>query len=115
MLNINFIIKYYLYAFLLIDSLSGFIRIYLGLSNPLFNIGYWVRGPLIFLLIFYYIIKLKEKKLYIDELLAVIIFLYFIFNMFLNYWINPSERILFENIPYILRQQFLILFLVYIE
>ena len=115
MLNINFIIKYYLYAFLLIDSLSGFIRIYLGLSNPLFNIGYWVRGPLIFLLIFYYIIKLKEKKLYIDELLAVIIFLYFIFNMFLNYWINPSERVLFENITYILRQQFLILFLVYIR
>ena len=41
MIRLRFLIKYYMLSFLLIDSLSGFIRIYLGISNPLFNVGYW--------------------------------------------------------------------------
>ena len=41
--------------------------------------------------------------------------LFFIFNLFLNYTIMPSSRMIIENIPYILRQQFLIFLLVYIR
>ena len=115
MIRLSAIIKYYLYFFLLIDAFSGFIRIYSGITNPIFNIGYWVRGPILVLLLYYYLIQLKKRKLFIDEFLALIIFAYFIFNLFLNYTILPSSRMIIENIPYILRQQFLIFLLVYIR
>ena len=115
MIRLSAIIKYYLYFFLLIDAFSGFIRIYSGITNPIFNIGYWVRGPILVLLLYYYLIQLKKRKLFIDEFLALIIFTYFIFNLFLNYTIMPSSRMIIENIPYILRQQFLIFLLVYIR
>ena len=115
MIRLSVIIKYYLYFFLLIDALSGFIRIYSGITNPIFNIGYWVRGPILVFLLYYYIIQLKKRKLFIDEFLAMVIFTYFIFNLFLNYTIMPSSRMIIENIPYILRQQFLIFLLVYIR
>ena len=115
MIRLSVIIKYYLYFFLLIDAFSGFIRIYSGITNPIFNIGYWVRGPILILLLYYYLIQLKKRKLFIDEFLALIIFAYFIFNLFLNYTIMPSSRMIIENIPYILRQQFLIFLLVYIR
>ena len=115
MIRLSAIIKYYLYFFLLIDAFSGFIRIYSGITNPIFNIGYWVRGPILILLLYYYLIQLKKRKLFIDEFLALIIFAYFIFNLFLNYTILPSSRMIIENIPYILRQQFLIFLLVYIR
>ena len=115
MIRLSVIIKYYLYFFLLIDAFSGFIRIYSGITNPIFNIGYWVRGPILVLLLYYYLIQLKKRKLFIDEFLTLIIFAYFIFNLFLNYTIMPSSRMIIENIPYILRQQFLIFLLVYIR
>ena len=115
MLNLNFLIKHYLYLFLFIDAISGFIRVYIGITNPLFNIGYWVRGPLVLILIFYYVYQLKKKKLYADEFFAILILCYFIFNLLLNYLINPSGRMFSENIPYILRQQFLIFILVYVR
>jgi len=115
MIRLSAIIKYYLYFFLLIDAFSGFIRIYSGITNPIFNIGYWVRGPILVFLLYYYIIQLKKRKLFIDEFLALVIFTYFIFNLFLNYTIMPSSRMIIENIPYILRQQFLIFLLVYIR
>ena len=115
MIRLSVIIKYYLYFFLLIDAFSGFIRIYSGITNPIFNIGYWVRGPILVLLLYYYLIQLKKRKLFIDEFLALIILAYFIFNLFLNYTIMPSSRMIIENIPYILRQQFLIFLLVYIR
>ena len=115
MIRLSVIIKYYLYFFLLIDAFSGFIRIYSGITNPIFNIGYWVRGPILVFLLYYYLIQLKKRKLFIDEFLALVIFTYFIFNLFLNYTIMPSSRMIIENIPYILRQQFLIFLLVYIR
>ena len=115
MIRLSAIIKYYLYFFLLIDAFSGFIRIYSGITNPIFNIGYWVRGPILVFLLYYYLIQLKKRKLFIDEFLALVIFSYFIFNLFLNYTIMPSSRMILENIPYILRQQFLIFLLVYIR
>ena len=115
MIRLSVIIKYYLYFFLLIDAFSGFIRIYSGITNPIFNVGYWVRGPILIFLLYYYLIQLKKRKLFIDEFLALIIFGYFIFNLFLNYTIMPSSRMIIENIPYILRQQFLIFLLVYIR
>ena len=115
MIRLSVIIKYYLYFFLLIDAFSGFIRIYSGITNPIFNIGYWIRGPILVFLLYYYIIQLKKRKLFIDEFLALVIFTYFIFNLFLNYTIMPSSRMIIENIPYILRQQFLIFLLVYIR
>ena len=115
MIRLSAIIKYYLYFFLLIDAFSGFIRIYSGITNPIFNIGYWVRGPILVFLLYYYLIQLKKRKLFIDEFLALVIFAYFIFNLFLNYTIMPSSRMIIENIPYILRQQFLIFLLVYIR
>ena len=115
MLKLSIVIKYYLFSFLLIDSISGFVRIYLGISNPIFNIGYWIRGPILILLFFYYLIQLKNRKLFIDEFISLIIFAYFIFNLFLNYTIAPSSRMFTENIPYILRQQFLLFLLVFIR
>jgi len=115
MIRLSAIIKYYLYFFLLIDAFSGFIRIYSGITNPIFNIGYWVRGPILVFLLYYYLIQLKKRKLFIDEFLALVIFTYFMFNLILNYTIMPSSRMILENIPYILRQQFLIFLLVYIR
>jgi len=115
MLNISVIIKYYLLSFLLIDAFSGFIRIYLGISNPLFNIGFWIRGPILVTFFFYYFYKLKQKKIFFDELLVIILFFYFCFNTFINYMAYPSSRVLVENLPYLLRQQFLLFLFVYIK
>ena len=78
MLKLHFIIKYYMLSFLLIDSISGFVRIYLGITNPLFNIGYWIRGPILILFIMYYLNKLYKNNLFYDELLSLIL-LYFLF------------------------------------
>ena len=115
MIKLNVVIKYYLFSFLLIDAFSGFIRIYSGITNPIFNVGFWIRGPILFMLFFYYVVQLKNKKIYFDEFLSLIMFGYFIFNLFLNYSISPSTRMIAENIPYVLRQQFLIFLLVYIR
>jgi len=115
MLKLSIVIKYYLLSFLLIDSISGFVRIYLGISNPIFNIGYWIRGPILILFIFYYLNQIKKQKLFLDELLTIILFVYFIFNMFFNYFYLSSPRMFSENIPYILRQQFLLFLLVFIR
>ena len=78
MLNLKIVIKYYLFLFLLVDSISGFVRVYLGISNPIFNIGYWVRGPILILFIFYYIYQIREKKIFLDEILTIVLFIYFI-------------------------------------
>ena len=115
MLNLKIVIKYYLFLFLLIDSISGFVRVYLGISNPIFNIGYWVRGPILILFIFYYIFQIKKRKLFLDEILTLILFLYFILNMFLNYVGFPSPRMISENILYIFRIQFLLFLYVFIR
>ena len=115
MLNLNITIKYYLYSFLLIDSISGFIRIYLGIANPIFNIGYWIRGPILLLFVFYYFHKLIEKKMFLDEILAIVLFAYFILNMFINYMDMPSSRMITENILYIFRFQFLLFLFVFIR
>jgi len=111
MLNLKIVIKYYLFLFLLVDSISGFVRVYLGISNPIFNIGYWVRGPILLLFIFYYIYQISEKKIFLDEILTLVLFIYFILNMFLNYVESPSSRMISENILYIFRFQFLLFFL----
>jgi len=115
MLNLKIVIKYYLFLFLLIDSISGFVRVYLGISNPIFNIGYWVRGPILILFIFYYIFQIKKRKLFLDEILTLILFLYFILNMLLNYVGFPSPRMISENILYIFRIQFLLFLYVFIR
>ena len=115
MLNLKIVIKYYLFLFLLVDSISGFVRIYLGISNPIFNIGYWVRGPILLLFIFYYIYQIREKKLFLDEILTLVLFIYFIINMFLNYVESPSSRMISENILYIFRFQFLLFLFVFIR
>ena len=115
MLRLSVIIKYYLLTFLLIDAFSGFIRIYLGISNPLFNIGYWIRGPILALFFFFYIYQIKKQTMFMDELLVIILFFYFCFNTLFNYLIYPSPRILIENLPYLLRQQFLLFLFVFIK
>ena len=115
MLNLKIVIKYYLFLFLLVDSISGFVRIYLGISNPIFNIGYWVRGPILLLFIFYYIYQISEKKIFLDEILTLVLFIYFILNMFLNYVESPSSRMISENILYIFRFQFLLFLFVFIR
>ena len=115
MLRLSAIIKYYLLSFLLIDAFSGFIRIYLGISNPLFNIGYWIRGPILALFFFFYIYQIKKQTMFMDELLVIILFFYFCFNTLFNYLIYPSSRILIENLPYLLRQQFLLFLFVFIK
>ncbi len=115
MLKLSVIIKYYLLTFLLIDAFSGFIRIYLGISNPLFNIGYWIRGPILALFFFFYIYQIKKQTMFMDELLVIILFFYFCFNTLFNYLIYPSPRILIENLPYLLRQQFLLFLFVFIK
>ena len=115
MLNLKIVIKYYLFLFLLVDSISGFVRVYLGISNPIFNIGYWVRGPILILFIFYYIYQIRQKKLFLDEILTLVLFIYFIINMFLNYVESPSSRMISENILYIFRFQFLLFLFVFIR
>jgi len=115
MLNLKIVIKYYLFLFLLVDSISGFVRIYLGISNPIFNIGYWIRGPILLLFIFYYIYQISEKKIFLDEILTLVLFIYFILNMFLNYVESPSSRMISENILYIFRFQFLLFLFVFIR
>lgn len=115
MLNLNILVRYYLYTFLLIDALSGFIRVYIGLTNPILNIGFWIRGPLLLLFILYYSFQLRYERIFKDELLSIILFLYLIFNVLFNYFLNPSERLIFENIPYLLRFQFLIFLFVYLR
>ena len=115
MLNLKIVIKYYLFLFLLVDSISGFVRVYLGISNPIFNIGYWVRGPILILFIFYYIYQIREKKIFLDEILTLVLFIYFIINMFLNYVESPSSRMISENILYIFRFQFLLFLFVFIR
>ena len=65
MIRLSAIIKYYLYFFfLLIDAFSGFIRIYSGITNPIFNIGYWVRGPILVFFILLFDSIEKEKIIY---------------------------------------------------
>ena len=115
MLNLKIVIKYYLFLFLLVDSISGFVRVYLGISNPIFNIGYWVRGPILILFIFYYIYQIREKKIFLDEILTLVLCIYFIINMFLNYVESPSSRMISENILYIFRFQFLLFLFVFIR
>ena len=95
MLNLNILVRYYLYTFLLIDALSGFIRVYIGLTNPILNIGFWIRGPLLLLFILYYSFQLRYERIFKDELLSIILFLYLIFNVLFNYFLNPSERLIF--------------------
>ena len=65
--------------------------------------------------VFYYINQIKKQKLFLDELLTIILFVYFIFNMFINYLDSPSPRMLVENIPYLFRLQFLLFLLVFIR
>ena len=115
MIRLQVIIKYYLLMFLLIDTISGFIRVYLGITDPIFNIGYWVRGPILALLFLYYIIQLRKKSIFLDELLAIVIFAYFCFNTLFNYVLHPSLRMITENLPYLLRQQFLLFLFVFIK
>tara|TARA_Y100000385_G_C13067380_1_gene627356 strand:+ start:68 stop:1297 length:1230 start_codon:yes stop_codon:yes gene_type:complete len=116
MFSLRVIIKYYMFSFLFIDAVSGFIRVYLGLTNPIFNIGYWVRGPIVVLFFFYYGFKLSNKsKLYFDEALCLIIFLFFIFNASFNYGIHLSINMLISDITYILRFQFLFFLFVFLK
>ncbi len=115
LIKISKIIRYYLFWFLLIDAISGYTRIYLGITNPLFNIGYWIRGPILALFIVYYLNRLKKGTIFFDELIAVVLFFYFIINMLINFQIGQSNRFIYENFPYILRLQFLIFFFVYIK
>ena len=68
MIKLRLIVKYYMLSFLLIDALSGFIRVYLGITNPIFNVGYWIRGPILIMFIFYYLMKVIKKDLYFDEI-----------------------------------------------
>ena len=102
-------------SFLLIDSISGFIRIYLGITNPLFNVGYWIRGPILVFFILYYLEKLYKNNLFYDELLSLILFLFFIFNTFVFYIQSPSLNMLIENFTYILRFQFLLFLYVFLK
>ena len=115
MLKLHFIIKYYMLSFLLIDSISGFVRIYLGITNPLFNIGYWIRGPILFFFILYYLNKLYKNNLFYDELLSLILFLFFIFNTLVFYIQSPSLKMLIENFTYLLRFQFLLFLYVFLK
>ena len=103
MIKLRLIVKYYMLSFLLIDALSGFIRVYLGITNPIFNVGYWIRGPILIMFIFYYLMKVIKKDLYFDEILILVMFIFFIFNNFLYYLDYPSINMFLENITYILR------------
>ena len=115
MLALPVIIKYYMLSFLLIDSISGFVRIYLGISNPIFNIGYWTRGPILLLFIYFYLFKLFKKNLFFDELLSLIMFLFFIINAMIYFLEQASINLLVENLTYILRFQFLLFLYVFLK
>ncbi|MBH09914.1 MAG: hypothetical protein CMG74_06070 [Candidatus Marinimicrobia bacterium] len=115
MIRLPVIIRYYLLYFLMIDFISGFTRVYLGIISPLANIGYWVRGPLLLLFIFYYVYQLYLKKLYLDETLCIILFIYLVINIIINYSPNFSHRIITDDFPYILRFQFLLFLFVYMK
>ena len=99
----------------MVDSLSGFIRIYIGIENPLFNIGYWVRGPILIIFIFYYFLKIIRKNIFYDEAINMLMFLYFILNAILHYIEFSSINMLIENITYVLRFQFLLFLFVFIK
>lgn len=115
MLTLPIIIKYYMLSFLLIDSISGFVRIYLGVTNPIFNIGYWTRGPILFLFIYFYFFKLFKKNLFFDELLSIIMFLFFLISAMIYYLEYSSIFMLVENLTYILRFQFLLFLYVFVK
>ena len=115
MLALPVIIKYYMLSFLLIDSISGFVRIYLEITNPIFNIGYWIRGPILLLFIYFYFFKLFKKNLFFDELLSLIMFLFFIINAMLYFLEQASINMLVENLTYILRFQFLLFLYVFLK
>ena len=115
MLKLPVIIKYYMLSFLLIDSVSGFVRIYLGVTNPIFNIGYWTRGPILILFIYFYFFKFLKKNLYFDELLSLLMFLFFIINAMIYYLEYSSINMLVENLTYILRFQFLLFLYVFLK
>ncbi len=115
MLKLQILIKYYMLTFLLIDSISGFLRIYLSITNPLFNIGYWIRGPILVLFILYYLNKLYKNNLFYDELLSLILFLFFILNTLFFYVESPSLKMLIENLTYLLRFQFLLFLYVFLK
>ena len=115
MLTLPVIIKYYMLSFLLIDSVSGFVRIYLGITNPIFNIGYWTRGPILLLFIYFYFFKLFKKNLFFDELLSILMFLFFIINAMIYYLEYSSLNMLIENLTYILRFQFLLFLYVFLK
>ncbi len=115
MLRLRFLIKYYMLSFLFIDSLSGFVRIYLGISNPLFNIGYWIRGPLLLLLFLFFITKLFRKKILFDEVISLLLFAYFIFNTLFHLFDNASMEMFTSNLTYILRFQFLLFLFVFLK
>ena len=85
MIKLNIVIKYYMLSFLLIDTISGFVRVYLGITNPLFNIGYWIRGPILIIFVFYYFFKIKNKDLFYDEFLALTMFIFFIMSTIIHF------------------------------
>ena len=99
----------------MVDSLSGFIRIYLGIENILFNVGYWVRGPILIFLIFYYFLKIIRKNIFYEEAISLLMFVYFILNAILHYVEFSSINMLIENITYVLRFQFLLFLFVFMK
>jgi len=99
----------------MVDSLSGFIRIYLGMENILFNVGYWVRGPILIFLIFYYFLKIIRKNIFYEEAISLLMFVYFILNAILHYVEFSSISMLIENITYVLRFQFLLFLFVFMK
>ena len=115
MIKLRMIIKYYMLAFLFVDALSGFIRVYLGITNPLFNIGYWVRGPILIMFIFFYLNKIIKKDLFYDEILGLLLFIFFLINSLLYYMEYSSIKMLIENLTYIMRFQFLLFLFVFIK
>ena len=115
MIKLHIIIKYYMLSFLLIDSISGFVRIYLGISNPLFNIGYWIRGPMLIIFIFYYLLKIKNKDLFYEEFLSLLMFIFFILNALIHFIAHSSLNMFIEDLTYLLRFQFLLFLFVFIK
>ena len=114
MIRLNIIIKYYMLSFLFINQLV-FVRIYLGITNPLFNIGYWIRGPIFVIFIFYYFFKVKNKDLFYDEFLAITMFIFFIMSTIIHFLYHSSASMFIEDATYILRFQFLLFLFVYIK
>ena len=115
MLSLPLVIRYYMLSFLLIDSISGFVRIYLNISNPILNIGYWTRGPIFLLFIYFYLIKLFKKNLFFDELLSLMMFMFFIINAILHHLEYSSMHMLVENLTYVIRFQFLLFLYVFLK